>query len=284
MTPLQFEAGSLLIVGHILLSVLCVLIAEQEGTTVAVALDVVRGCRQAPRALGIDLAQQLQVHLIRDGKVITTIAQVEATTGLIAIGRHDQTTAIVLGEGEEAVGDCQWQRHIGHHEIGWSKDHILTWANLGTRHGNIKVRMGIVTSGIAAMFEEHLTISTTFGVLTGQETVFLLGVDIGDEAFLGLEVEHHLSLLILIATHLKHRRSHHLMRRGVHFSRGIDQVAVEAHADILTGKVHVLVFHLRTTKKEGARRASLIDKGVVGRILHGGVDTVLTTFVDTITC
>ena len=103
--------------------------------------------------------------------------------------------------------------------------------------------MGIVACGVTSVLEEHLTISTTFGVFTGQETVFLLGIDIGDEAFLGLEIKHHLCLLILVATHLEDRGSHHLLSRGIHLSRGTDQIAVKTHADILTGKVHVLVFH-----------------------------------------
>ena len=110
--------------------------------------------------------------------------------------------------------------------------------------------MRVVASGVTAMLKEHLTISAALGVLTRQETVLLLGVDIGDETFLGLEVEHHLRLLILVAAHLEHRCTRHLVGRRVHLSRGIDQIAVETHADVLAGQVHVLVFHRRTAKEE----------------------------------
>ena len=119
-------------------------------------------------------------------------------------------------------------------------------------------------------------------MLTGQKTIFLLGIDICDEALLGLEVEHHLGLLILVASHLEHRGSRHLMRRGIHLSRCIDQVAVETHTDILAGEVHVLVFHRRTAIEEGARGAGLVDEGVVGCIFHGGVDTILSALVDAV--
>ena len=112
--------------------------------------------------------------------------------------------------------------------------------------------MRIIAGGITSMLKVHLTLRTTFRVLTSEETVFLLGIDIGDKALLGLEVERHLGLFILVATHLKHRGSYHLMAHGIHLTRSIDQIAVETHADILAGQVHILVFHLRTTKKEGA--------------------------------
>ena len=130
MIPLQFETGFLLIVRHILLTLDRTLIAEQERAAITVALDIVRRCRKAPRALGIDLAQQFEVHLIGDGEIIATITQVETTTGLITIGRHDQTTTITLGEGEESIRNRQRQRHVSHHEVGGSEDHILARTHL----------------------------------------------------------------------------------------------------------------------------------------------------------
>ena len=118
------------------------------------------------------------------------------------------------------------------------------------------------------MFEEHLTIGTTLGVLTGQETVFLLSIDIGDKALLGLEVEHHFRLLILVTSHLEHRGTYHLVRRRIHLTRRINKVAVEAHTDILAGQIHILVFHRRAAIKEGTRVSGFIDQRVVGCIFH----------------
>ena len=91
MAPHYLKTGLLRVVGHILLAVDGVLIAGQERTAVAITLAIVRGSREAPRAFGIDFTYQLQVHLIVDGKIVTTIAQIETTLGLITIGRHDES-------------------------------------------------------------------------------------------------------------------------------------------------------------------------------------------------
>ena len=133
------------------------------------------------------------------------------------------------------------------------------------------------------MLEEHLTIGTSLGDLTRQETFVLLGIDLGDKSFLRLEVEGHRVTLVFVVTHLEDRGTHELLG-GVDLTCGMHKVTVETHVDLLTLEVHVLVFHLRLSIEMGQSRGGLVGQRVVGGIFHGRIDTVLTTAVDTVEC
>ena len=94
------------------------------------------------------------------------------------------------------------------------------------------------------MLQEHFSICTALGNLTGQVAVVLLGVDILDDTLLGLEVESHLSRLVSITTHIKYRRADGLVRGRIHPGVGMYQITVETHVDMIRREIHVLVFHL----------------------------------------
>ena len=142
--------------------------------------------------------------------------------------------------------------------------------------------MGIVTGRITAMFEEHLAIGTTFRQLTGQVTFLLLGIHLGDQTLLRLEVKGHGIALIFVAAHLEDRCLGQLMGRGVYRARRMHQATVEAHIDLIAREVHILVFHRRLSKKVSQTRLRLIGQGIVGRILYRRVDTTLPAPVDTV--
>lgn len=101
MAPLQLETLLLGKVGHSLITCLGILIAEIETSRILVSLAIVAGSRESPRTLGIDFAQEFQVPLVVDGKIISTIAQIESAVTLIAISRHDETAAIALVKGKK---------------------------------------------------------------------------------------------------------------------------------------------------------------------------------------
>ena len=109
------------------------------------------------------------------------------------------------------------------------------------------------------MLEEHLTIGTSFGELTRQETFVLLGIDLGDKSFLRLEVEGHRVTLVFVVTHLEDWGTHELLG-GVDLTCGMHEVTVETHVDLLALEVHVLVFHLRLTIEMGQSRGSFIGQ------------------------
>ena len=260
MRPLDLETRRLAIVWHVLLTMDRVLITGQERTIVSIAFPVVRRSRQTPGALGIDLTDQFQVHLVADGEIVATVTQIETAIGLITIGRHDQTAGITLRKGEEAVRHRQRQRHICHHKIGRTEHHVFTWAHLRTRKCQIEVGVRIVTGGVATMLEEHLSVGTTLGDLTGEETLILLGIDRCDQTLLRLEVKGHRIALILIITHLEDRCTSQFHLGAVHRSCSMHQVTVEAHGDTVALQIHILVFHLR-----GTIEISHLDTRIIGQ-------------------
>ena len=109
-----------------------------------------------------------------------------------------------------------------------------------------------------------------------------MGIDTCNKTFLCLEVEGHRVALILIATHLEDWRSHQLMGGRVHLTRGMHEVTVKTHVDLLTLEVHVLVLHVRLTIEVCQTRGGIIGQRVVGHIFHRRVDTILTTAVDAV--
>ena len=94
------------------------------------------------------------------------------------------------------------------------------------------------------MLQEHLSVSATLGEFTGKEAFLLLCIDARDKTLLRLEVEGHRITLILVATHLEHRSAFQFMGRRIHLTRSMYKIAVQNHVDLLTGQIHVLVFHL----------------------------------------
>ena len=153
MAPLKLEAGLLRIVRHALVAVLGVLVTEEETAAVTVALAVVRGHAYAPRALGVYLAEQLEVPLVAHGEVVSAVAQVESARALVAVAWHDEAARIALGEREEAVRDGQRQRYVGHNEIGGTEHDILTRPYLGAGEGYVEVWVLLVARSITAMLK-----------------------------------------------------------------------------------------------------------------------------------
>ena len=282
MAPLHLETGRLRKIRHVFLTSERILIIYQERTTIAITLSVVRSCRDSPGTLGIDLTQQFQVHLVADGKIVTTVTQVEATVCLITISRHDKTAGVAFCKREESVRNGKRQWNISHDEISRTEDDILAWTYLCPRHRQIEVWMRIVAGRIATMLEKHLTISTTLRQLTGKEALVLLGIDIAYQTFLRLEVKGHCVTLILRTSHFENRSSCQLVSSSIHLTRSMYEVTIQTHVYLFTGQVHILVFHRRIAIKMGQSGSSTISQGVISRIFHRRVDTVLTATIDTV--
>ena len=276
--PEHLETGGLGVVGHVFVALYGVLVADEQGAVIAVALAVVGGGGESPGAFGVDFAHELQVHLVADGKVVAAVAQVEAARGLVAVGRHDETAGVALGEGEEAVGDGKGQRHVGHYQVGGSEDDILARPHLGARHGEVEVGVRLVAGGVAAVVEVHVALAVALGEFGGHVAVLLLGVDVVDESLLGLEVEGHGVGLVGVGAHFEDGCAK-LASRGINGACGMHQAGVQRHVDLVALEVHVLVLHVRLAKEVGHAGDAVVGHGVGGGVLHGGVDAVLALAV-----
>ena len=281
MAPLQFEALLFREVRHTLVAGLGVLIAKEERATVFISFFVVAGSREAPRAFGVDLTQEFQIPLVAHGKIIAAVAQIEATAVLVTIRRHDEATGIALGEGEEAIRDGEGQRHIGDNQIGRTEDYVLAGTYLGARQSNIEVGMGFVASGVAAVSQVDLAIVVALRLLTGQEAILLLGINVFDEAFLGFEVKRHRVGVVGVLPHGEDWLTlDAVLGRGVFRAGGMNQTAVKTQLDLVALQVHILVLHLSRTVEMGSIGGGHIHQRVVGLIVDGCVDAVFLLTVD----
>ena len=102
--PHNLEVFRNLVIIESLVARLGDLVVKLEETRVFVSLDVVTLRIEGPGAFGKDIPPQLEVHLVADSKVVTTIGQTEATVGVIHVSGHQETTLIAAAEGEEKEG------------------------------------------------------------------------------------------------------------------------------------------------------------------------------------
>ena len=135
--------------------------------------------------------------------------------------------------------------------------------------------MRVATRCIAAVLEVQLTIAAALGQLAGEVTVLLLGVNLGNDAFLRLEVEGHRVVLVSVATHLEHGSALQSAGGRITSTRCVDEATVEHHEDLLALQVHVLVFYVGIAVEIGTARCCLIGQRVVGCILDRRVDAIL---------
>ena len=59
-------------------------------------------------------------------------------------------------------------------------------------------------------------------------------------------------------------------------------VGVEIHIHLVTLQIHVLVLHLGITVEVSRSCIGIVGHGVLGRVFHRGIDTVLTLTVQTV--
>ena len=283
MVPLDLEALLLGVVGHSLVACLRVLITEVERSVVTVSPAVVAGRAQTPAALRVDLAEQLQVPLVADGEVVASVAEIEAAVILLAIGGHDEARTVFLGEREEAVGDGEGQGHVGHDQIGGTKDHVLAWTHLGSREGDVEVGVWIVARRVASVLEIDGARGVALADLTSHKSVILSGIDATDETLLRLEVVgHRVALILRVAQREDGASLDAVLRRAVLGARGAHQGTVEVHIDLVGGELHVLIIDLRITEEACRTAYGVIDNGVFGGELHGGVNALATGFHDAV--
>ena len=283
MVPLDLEALLLGVVGHSLVACLRVLITEVERSVVTVSPAVVAGRAQAPAALRVDLAEQLQVPLVADGEVVASVAEIEAAVILLAIGGHDEARTVFLGEREEAVGDGEGQGHVGHDQIGGTEDHVLARTYLGTREGDVEVGVWIVARRVASVLEIDGARGVALADLASHKAVILSGIDATNETLLRLEVVgHRVALILRVAQREDGAALNAVLRRAVLGARGAHQGTVEVHIDLVGGELHVLIIDLRITEEACGTAYGVIDNGVFGGELHGGVNALATGLHDAV--
>ena len=139
--------------------------------------------------------------------------------------------------------------------------------------------MRLVTRCITAVLQEQLALTVTLGQLGSHEAIFLLGIDIADKTFLGLEVKGDGVVLVGIVTHLKYRCAELLTRRVLR-TRSMHQTRVQRHVNLVARQVHVLIGYVRLAKQMSNTRLCLVGQRVLSRVCHRSVDAILAVTID----
>ena len=241
MAPYNFEVLGHGVVAQSLVACLGHLVVHLKQARELVAFHVVGLRTQGPRAFREDVSTQLQVHLVADGEVITSVHQTEAAAGVIHIGRHQEAGLVTAGEGKEEERYGQRQRHVLHYQIGRTGYHIFLGAYLGVGHLHIEVRMFVVVArGITALLHIELVACSLLGIVAGDVAFALLAHHIADESLLALEVIADGIGLVGRLSVFEHGQALHYAQ-GVFHAMGINRTAVHVHGDDLGGQFYVLV-------------------------------------------
>ena len=177
-------------------------------------------------------------------QVIATVAQVEAAVVVFTEGGHQNTTLVLLTEGEVAKRHRNGQRQVFQYHVGRSRDHVFLGFDLGLGELEIEVRMFVVvTGGVTAVLDVIVVVLGLLGDAAGEVALALLGDDIGDVAALRLEVVLHLPGLVLAAIILKDRSAGELTHT-VRDADGLHLAAIHIHADLRCRHVDVAIHDL----------------------------------------
>ena len=211
-----------------------------------VPFPVVGACRKPPGPFGIYLARKRQIHIVVDGKIISSIVEVEAPLHLVAVRRHDNARGVGLGEGEEGEGeDNREKRDIGNHQPGRSGNHILFGSHLGL--GEVQVEVGMVVQvagGIFGIYHVEGVVGILLRRVGDDMPLSLLGDDVGYKCLAGVEIVAHLFHLIFGTSLCKHRMTELLPNNR---SKVEDDAAVEIHRNLFTLDGQIAIFHVGFT-------------------------------------
>ena len=144
--------------------------------------------------------------MLSKSQIITAITQIKSPVVILTEGRHQNATLVLLAEREIAKWHGYRQRQVLEDHIGRTSDHIFLGFDLCLGQLEIEVRMlMVITCRVTAILDIVVVIFGLLGNATREETLALLGHDVGDKTALGFEVVFHQPRLILTAVVLEHR-------------------------------------------------------------------------------
>ena len=61
----------------------------------------------SPRTFGVDVSRDLQIHVVIDGEIVSSVGEIQTSGIVIAESRHQNTAGVTVGDREESKGDGQ---------------------------------------------------------------------------------------------------------------------------------------------------------------------------------
>ena len=251
--PLHFEILRDTIVGHVLFASLCYLIVKIEIAVIFVAFSVSCLCTNSPWAFRENFSSQLQVHIVAEGKVVATIAQIEASCWFIAISRHDKAAWICACDREIGKRNSQRKRHVFYNEPCRARKDTLSWTHFASWHGNVEVRMLFVTCRVSSSSHVNLIVGSFLWRLCTQESILLSRIDVVDESLFRVKVVWHLFRLVFFASFFEDGQAE-LVANRVQAIDGMYNRTVHVHGHLLGCQLNVQILHIGIAIKKGVLR------------------------------
>ena len=107
MGPLYAEILTCAVVRQTFLTRHVVTVVDVQVSREMIPPYIFRPGSYRPCSFRIDIAGQLQIHVVTQREIVSEIAQIQASTVVVAEGRHDDTGRVGVGEGEETERDGQ---------------------------------------------------------------------------------------------------------------------------------------------------------------------------------
>ena len=145
------------------------------------------------------------------------------------------------------------------------------------------MRVGFVASGVGGVIEIDLAFRPSFRLMSPEESLLLLGIDVLNESLPGLEVVAEVFRLILLTALFEDGFAMQLSE-GVPDSRSMHDGAVEVDNNAVGHKFDVGVVDLGLAVEEDVLVVEVEDDGVLGLVCHGMVERFLPLALDGILC
>ena len=223
----------LLVIGQSLLADVVLTDVSLELTAELVAFPIGGSRAQRPRTVRINIAGEGEIHVVINIKVISAITQVESAHALLPVRGHDDARRALVGNREKAERNGQRKRNALELKVGRSRDDLFVFNHLGLGHAYAEVGMVVlIASRVHAFLHAIDRVVLLFGDFSLKVPLALLGDDIRDDSFLGVEIIPHLDALESLPV-VREVGGAHQFAGGIRRAGGISQLFLHVQLNIV---------------------------------------------------
>ena len=137
--------------------------------------------------------------------------------------------------------------------------------------------MGRIAGGVFSTPSVHHAHAVALRLVTDEDALTLVGIDIADKGLLRLEVITYAVRLVFIIALTENRFTHNLTLGvgRIQTACGMHDAAVERHADVVGLQLEVLVVDLALAVEHGMVGGVVEGDGVACREIHGSIERTL---------
>ena len=219
-----------------------------EVAFVFVAHIVVAAGFGGPAEVSVNLAEEGEVDIVVEGKVVASVFEVVASVVHPTVGGHEDAGGTAMGDGEEGEGQSNGGGDVLYGDVGGASDELVASYDLGFGEVDGEMRMGVVAGGVETAVEVHHRVVHLLDAGAVEEPVALLGDDARDEAFLGVVVEDDGIGYIFGFVLFEEGVAAHLAV-GIQHRLGVEHLFVEINTHIVGLEHHAVIFDIAVVEE-----------------------------------